>query len=186
MIPLYVLGLLMRYGPMHGYQLKKTISEELEDFTQIKLPSIYYHLEGMEKSGLLSANSEKSENRPEKTVYTITEKGRQAFRRLLEKLLNTRYRPVFDHDAIFYFANELPPATLAQSLEEQHENLRASLKTVEKHRNETIPLVPASDRPMVEIIFSHHEHHLRAELDWVEETQRMLKEQYRNDEAKEN
>ena len=64
MIPLYVLGLLQRYGPQHGYQLKKNISEELEDFTQIKLPSIYYHLEGMAKNGLLSASSEKTDNRP--------------------------------------------------------------------------------------------------------------------------
>jgi DNA-binding PadR family transcriptional regulator len=140
----------------------------------------------MEKCGLLSANSEKSENRPEKTVYTITEKGKQSFGRLLEKLLSTRYRPVFDHDAIFYFSNELPLAKLVQSLEEQQENLRVSLNTVEKHRNKTIPFVPESDRPMVEIIFSHHEHHLRAELDWVEETQRILKEQHRNDETKEN
>ena len=60
MIPLYVLGLLQRYGPQHGYQLKKTISEELEDFTQIKLPTIYYHLEKMESQGLFTCSTEKA------------------------------------------------------------------------------------------------------------------------------
>uniref|UniRef100_UPI000AEE63EC PadR family transcriptional regulator n=1 Tax=Clostridium sp. NkU-1 TaxID=1095009 RepID=UPI000AEE63EC len=66
MIPLYILGLLQRYGPQHGYQIKKIIAEQLSDFTQIKLPTIYYHLEKMETDGLLSANREKSGSRPEK------------------------------------------------------------------------------------------------------------------------
>jgi DNA-binding PadR family transcriptional regulator len=59
MIPFYILGLLQRFGPQHGYQLKKIIGEQLSDFTQIKLPTIYYHLEKMEADGLLAANSEK-------------------------------------------------------------------------------------------------------------------------------
>ena len=45
MIPLYILGLLLRFGPQHGYQIKKLLEEQLEDFTQIKLPTVYYHLE---------------------------------------------------------------------------------------------------------------------------------------------
>ena len=35
MIPLYILGLLLRFGPQHGYQIKKLLEEQLEDFTQI-------------------------------------------------------------------------------------------------------------------------------------------------------
>ena len=38
MIPLYILGFLLRYGPQHGYQIKKLISEQMADFTSIKLP----------------------------------------------------------------------------------------------------------------------------------------------------
>jgi len=50
-----ILGLLQRFGPQHGYYIKKLISEELADFTQIKLPTIYYHLEKMNADGLLFA-----------------------------------------------------------------------------------------------------------------------------------
>ncbi len=78
-IPFYILGLLQRFGPQHGYQIKKIIAEQLADFTQIKLPTIYYHLERMAADGLLSANLEKDSRRPEKTTYTITGKGKTAF-----------------------------------------------------------------------------------------------------------
>lgn len=175
MIPLYVLGLLQRYGPQHGYQLKKTISEELADFTQIKLPSIYYHLEGMAKNGLLSASSEKTDNRPEKTVYAITPKGQKAFEGLLARQLNIHYRPTFDNDAMFYFSDALQPAEIVQALEHERQNLMVSLETIERHQKETIPFVPDDARPMVEIIFSHHVHHIQAELGWVEESLETLK-----------
>ncbi len=175
MIPLYVLGLLIRYGPQHGYQLKKTITEELEDFTRIKLPAIYYHLEGMAKGGLLSASCEKQENRPEKTVYAITPKGRKAFDNLLAKLLKTQYRPSFDNDAIIFFSNEIPPEAVFLALQNEQQSLRASIETMNRHKQETLPFIPEEAQPMVEIIFSHHEHHYQAELDWVEQTLAKLK-----------
>ena len=72
-IPLYILGLLMRFGPQHGYQIRKIIGEELADFTGIKLSVIYYHLEKMEREGLLHGAREKTSGRPEKTRYSVTQ-----------------------------------------------------------------------------------------------------------------
>ena len=67
MIPLYILGLLLRFGPQHGYQIKKLLEEQLEDFTQIKLPTVYYHLEKMEAAGLIEAHRDRQGARPENT-----------------------------------------------------------------------------------------------------------------------
>ena len=52
-VPIYILGFLMRFGSMHGYKLKQLISRQVADFTQIKLLSIYYHLEKMEKKEII-------------------------------------------------------------------------------------------------------------------------------------
>jgi DNA-binding PadR family transcriptional regulator len=79
-IPLYILGLLQRFGPQHGYQIKKIIADQLADFTQIKLPTIYYHLEKMQAGGLLSVTSEKPGGRPEKSVYAVTKRASARFR----------------------------------------------------------------------------------------------------------
>jgi hypothetical protein len=50
-----------------------------------------------------------------------------------------------------------------------------SLETIKRHKKETLPFVPEEAQPTVEIIFSHHEHHYQAELDWVEQTLDRLK-----------
>ena len=167
MIPLYVLGLLQRYGPQHGYQLKKTISEELEDFTQIKLPTIYYHLEKMSAQGLITGSSEKAGARPEKTIYAITQSGKEAFMDALREQLSTRYRPVFPSDALFYFSEHLGAEELLQSLQDQYVFLQQSQKTIEQHKRQTLAFIPEDAKPMVNIIFAHHEFHFRAELEWV-------------------
>ncbi len=170
MIPLYILGLLQRFGPQHGYQIKKIIAEQLSDFTQIKLPTIYYHLEKMEADGLLSANSEKPGGRPEKTIYTITDKGIMAFKSMIAGLFEFEYRPTFPSDGVFYFSDYIETAEILSYLTAYIDKLNAAISNIEKHKNETIQFVPDEDRTMVSIIFSHHERHYKAELEWAEET----------------
>jgi DNA-binding PadR family transcriptional regulator len=175
MIPLYVLGLLQRYGPQHGYQLKKTISEELEDFTQIKLPTIYYHLEKMSAQGLITGSSEKAGARPEKTIYAITLTGKEAFTDMLREQLSTRYRPAFPGDSLFFFSDHLSVEEVFCSLKDQLVHLQQSLNTIDQHKRQTLALIPEDAKPMVNIIFAHHEYHFRAELEWVAYSLRQMK-----------
>ncbi|BAL00847.1 putative PadR family transcriptional regulator [Oscillibacter valericigenes Sjm18-20] len=170
MIPLYILGLLQRFGPQHGYQIKKTIAEQLSDFTQVKLPTIYYHLEKMEANGLLSASREKPGSRPEKTIYTITDQGEESFQGMLAGLLDFEYRPTFPSDGVFYFSDSLHTAEIAEHLKNYIEKLRGIIDSIQKHKKETLQVVPEETKTMVQIIFSHHERHYQAELDWAEES----------------
>jgi DNA-binding PadR family transcriptional regulator len=169
-IPLYILGLLQRYGQQHGYQIKKTITEQLADFTQIKLPTIYYHLEKMEASGLLSASSQKEGSRPEKTVYSITEKGIEAFQAKLKNLLEFEYRPSFPLDGVFYFSDYLEVSELDLHLKTYIQKLTVIIASLQNHKSEILRFVPDEMKIMVHIIFSHHERHYQAELDWASES----------------
>jgi DNA-binding PadR family transcriptional regulator len=175
MIPLYILGLLQRFGPQHGYQIKKTIAEQLSDFTQIKLPTIYYHLEKMGNDGLLSASSEKPGNRPEKTIYSITDKGGDAFKGILSELLQFEYRPTFPSDGVFYFSDHIEANKITDHLNIYIGKLEESLSAIQKHKDETLRFVPEKMRTMVQIIFSHHERHYQAELNWAAESLNHLK-----------
>jgi DNA-binding PadR family transcriptional regulator len=169
MIPFYILGLLQRFGPQHGYQIKKIIGEQLSDFTQIKLPTIYYHLERMEKEGLLLANSEKPGSRPEKTIYIITEKGIEAFQSKITGLLEFEYRPTFSCDGLFYFSDYIKTEELTGNLRTAIGKLEASLDNIRRHKEETLKFIPGEYRVMVNIIFDHHERHYQAELEWARE-----------------
>ena len=150
------------------------LAEQLSDFTQIKLPTIYYHLEKMEADGLLSANTEKPGGRPEKTIYTITDQGIIAFKNMIAGLLEFEYRPTFSSDGVFYFSDSVETAVILSHLVAYIDKLNTALSNIEKHKKETLQFVPDEDRAMVNIIFSHHERHFQAELDWAEETLNIL------------
>lgn len=186
MIPLYILGLLQRYGPQHGYQIKKIISEQLSDFTQIKLPTIYYHLEKMSADNMLSASSEKEGSRPEKTIYTITEKGITAFQNMLKNLLVFDYRPSFPSDGLFYFSDHLDNSNITVHLKDYIQKLNKIIASIQTHRNETIQFIPDEMKTMATIIFSHHVRHYQAELDWATETLNQLKEEENHFKTKNN
>lgn len=175
MIPLYILGLLQRFGPQHGYQIKKIIAEQLADFTQIKLPVIYYHLDKMKADGLLSANSEKPDARPEKTVYSITDKGIEAFKKMLAGLLEFEYRPVFPADGVFFFLDHYQIEEIVEHLHIYVKKLGETLAVIDQHRKETLSYVPDEVKIMVKIIFSHHERHYQAELEWAEDVLKKFK-----------
>lgn len=186
MIPLYILGLLLRYGPQHGYQIKKLLGEQLEDFTQIKLPTVYYHLEKMEASGLIRAHCDKEGARPEKTVYCISEAGSDKFKELLEQTLLIKYRPTFDVDATFYFSDYLDNNKFIESLTQHKDNLKKTLDYLELHHNETIQYIPEEYKISTDIIFEHHILHYQAELSWAEQSLVRLKEAESHDKNKSN
>lgn len=168
MIPLYILGLLLRFGPQHGYQIKKLIEEQLADFTQIKLPTIYYHLEKMEASKLIIAETDQEGTRPEKKVYHVEDKGLNEFNRLLNQQLTMGYRPTFDSDAVFYYSDHLEKDDIAKSLHLHIENLNGSLKRIEEHRKFALVHIQEDAKSSAEIIFDHHVKHFQAEIEWAQ------------------
>ena len=169
-IPLYILGLLMRFGPQHGYQIRKIIGEELADFTGIKLSVIYYHLEKMEREGLLHGAREKtSGGRPDRTRYSVTDEGKVAFRRLLGELLRFGYRPTFASDGLFYFSDSLGASSVREALEGHIRNMQATLDRIRCHKAASIPFIPEEATIPTLIIFSHHERHYEAEIAWAKE-----------------
>lgn len=181
MIPLYILGLLLRFGPQHGYQIKKLLEEQLADFTQIKLPTVYYHLEKMEAAGLIAAHRDRQGARPEKTVYQVDVTGEARFRELLLKTLDFSYRPAFEADAAFYFSDCLQGGELSESLSRHIDSMKKTLAIIERHRSETIKYIPKPFQSSADIIFEHHLLHYRAELSWAEQSLNKIEEAKTND-----
>lgn len=173
-IPLYSLGLLLHLGPQHGYQLRKILASQLADFVDIKLPTVYYHLARMEAEGLVSGRKENASEQMEKTVYSITPKGKQLFERLLTRAIESPYRPFFSLDAGFYFVSFLESPRLRSALREHIETLEKRLKALSSHRKKQLEGVPKAYRQAASLIFSHHEYHYQAELEWARQARAVL------------
>lgn len=88
-IQIFILSSLME-GSTYPYKLKKKIADlQLQDLTSAFTESkLYYHFESLRKQGLVEVQEVlHEENRPDKQVFAITEKGRTDFPKKIYKLL---------------------------------------------------------------------------------------------------
>jgi DNA-binding PadR family transcriptional regulator len=84
MLELAILGLL-KERPVHGYQLKKHLSDTLGSFWQVSYGSLYPALKRLQREGAVEMTFPKEEVGRRKNVYRITRKGETMFAELLER-----------------------------------------------------------------------------------------------------
>lgn len=168
-IPFYILGLLMRYGPQSGYDLKQIIKREIEDFAKIKLPTIYYHLEKLNDNGYVTYIVDKDGNRPEKQIYSISEKGQTYFQELFKKQLMDETQFEFSFDGILYFKDNISNTELKAILISKKQKLINNLQLLKIHQKQTLNSMKNNEIHFcAEAIFHHHIMHYKAELQWIE------------------
>lgn len=94
-LQIYILGKLMEESS-YPYKLKKSLSEplpisEMANLTESKL---YYHFESLLKKGLIEEKEIiQEENRPDKHVFAITEKGRLELPKMIYKMFEKAQSP---------------------------------------------------------------------------------------------
>lgn len=96
-----------------GYEIKRHFEEAFSHFFVAGYGSIYPALAVLTKQGLVSCTSVLQEKRPDKKVYSLTSKGRQA---LIEELLATppRHKVRSEFLVLMVFAHLLPAAKVAE------------------------------------------------------------------------
>lgn len=84
MLEMAVLGLL-KARPMHGYELKKHLSDELGFFRSFSYGSLYPTLKRLEATGAVQTEHPKDETTRRKNVYRVTPRGEALLDELLEE-----------------------------------------------------------------------------------------------------
>ncbi|TML01996.1 MAG: PadR family transcriptional regulator [Actinobacteria bacterium] len=84
MLELAILGLLKERA-MHGYQLKKRLSDTLGSFWQVSYGSLYPALKRLQRETAVEMIFPREQVGRRKNVYRITEKGEALFAELLER-----------------------------------------------------------------------------------------------------
>ncbi|HEY0933332.1 MAG TPA: PadR family transcriptional regulator, partial [Trebonia sp.] len=74
---LMALGVLARSGPSHGHHIRRLAEvTNVSEWGGVSVGALYRELRTMEREGLIEATrTEKVGNRPERTVYAITDEG---------------------------------------------------------------------------------------------------------------
>jgi PadR family transcriptional regulator AphA len=73
-----ILGLLAFWGPLSGYDLKRLFDHVLAAMWGAAHSQIYKELRRMEELGWVDMKREEQEARPDRKVYSMTDKGREA------------------------------------------------------------------------------------------------------------
>jgi DNA-binding PadR family transcriptional regulator len=160
-----LLGLLQR-GPGHGYELKAAHDDWFPAAKPLAFGQVYASLGRLERDGLVESVETQQEGGPERTVYALTEAGREA----LQAWLAEPEAPAT------YAADELVRKTvtaLRLGLDHDHYLDRQQRAHLELMRTLTQERAAASE-PGARFALDHRLVHLDADLRWLEETRQRM------------
>lgn len=173
-VRLVILGLLQE-KELYGYEIKKIITDHMDDWTSIAFGSIYFALKKLSEEGLITKVIEEREgNRPSRSIYRISGEGKKEFTRLLRRLWTETERTYFSFDLALFFISALPTEEINQYLIKKINGIEKSYEYLKVHKEEH-----RGNRYIPTIAFSIMDHslaHLEAELDWLKTLQRKIED----------
>jgi PadR family transcriptional regulator, regulatory protein AphA len=114
-------------GEASGYEIKKEIEEGLfSHFIEASFGSIYPALTQLAGEGLVTARAEEQAGKPDKKVYSITPKGREALARSISVVPG---RDKYKSEFLFQMLLQqyLTPAAMLAAIDKQLTDLNADL-----------------------------------------------------------
>lgn len=160
LVDLTVLALLSE-TPRHPYDMHRQIRQRHKTFLMGLPRSLYHAVDRLDREGLVEPMETLREgNRPERTVYRLTEDGSSEFRQRLGELLTN---PTADYPAFtaaVSFLTRLRPGAAREILEIRATHLETQIAELDAR------IRPAAPRPAT--LESEHLRAIRAaELQWV-------------------
>ena len=165
-LALAVMALLFE-RPMHPYEMVSLMRERgKHEAVRLRYSSLYSVVGALEREGLISARETLREGRrPERTVYGITQGGREEFLTWLRELISEPVKEYTQFAAGLTFIAALPPDEAAGLLEERVRRLGDEVGDMRSRLDEAAKRLGL---PRLFLIESEHELVLReAELGWV-------------------
>ncbi|MEK8127783.1 PadR family transcriptional regulator [Paenibacillus filicis] len=162
---LVILGLLME-ADSHPYEMRQKMKERaMLHYIKMQEGSLYYAIDTLAKSGAVEqAATLKDSGRPDRTVYRITEAGKQLFHELLDgQFADTKmvYHPLYAALAFARYGNQ---ERIYEQLQIKLEEQRRAVSSLQEVYHSHIDEVPRSVLHMMKGRLEHAE----VELRWLE------------------
>jgi DNA-binding PadR family transcriptional regulator len=153
--------------PMHPYEMVTLMRERgKHESVRLRYSSLYSVVSALEREGLiLPKETVREGKRPERTIYEITDAGREEFLTWLRELLREPVKEYTQFAAGLSFLPGLPPEEAMALLEERVGRLEAETGEM---RSRLDYAREQYNLPRLFLVESEHELTLReAELEWV-------------------
>jgi len=114
--------------PMHPYELASTMRHRHQDeFIRLNFGSLYHTVDALERSGwIVPAEREKEGRRPERTIYRLTDAGRDVLARTLGDILARPRREFPQFAAGLMFMHHLGRSEAMEHLKARAAALKAT------------------------------------------------------------
>jgi PadR family transcriptional regulator AphA len=161
--------------PMSGYDLGLTIRQSAGHFWNESYGQIYPNLKKLASEGFVSRQTERQKGKPDRHVYSITDKGRER----LKKWLAVPPQPEIPRNELLlklFFGPQVPTEILIGYVERMANECRDLLELLERAEREEIDKnqhYPGAPYWKMAAHFGQME--MRAHLRWAEETLAELK-----------
>ncbi|MDP4094514.1 MAG: PadR family transcriptional regulator [Bacillota bacterium] len=155
-VDLMLLGHLMK-APMNAYEMKKNLEfANISRWVKISTPSVYKNLVKLNEKGFLDSKTVKEGEMPEKTVYTINEKGKEYFRKLMQRYSESVGNIYFDFNAVIANLDKVDKDTGLQMLNKLQEQFFILQKIMERNveSKQDIPYIGMSIIKLYEGLFN--------------------------------
>lgn len=120
--------------PMHPYRMQQLIKQRGKDevINVTQRASLYQTINRLEREGLIQAQSvSRDENRPERTVYELTDAGRETMVDWMRQILSTPSPEFPEFPAALSVLAVLTPKDARQQLERRLAALEPELKRID-------------------------------------------------------
>ncbi len=161
--------------PMSGYDLGLTIRQSVGHFWNESYGQIYPNLKQLASEGFASRKTERQKGKPDRHVYSITDKGRER----LKKWLAVPPQPEIPRNELLlklFFGPQVPTEILSGYVEHMANECRDLLGLLERAEREEIDKnqqYPGAPYWKMAAHFGQME--MKAHLRWAEETLAELK-----------
>ncbi len=173
---LMVLGLLSTDGPMHGHKIRRQAEiSSVESWGGVNVGALYRELHKMDDEELVRpVRSEQLGLRPARTIYEITELGRQELVRLRIEAWRSEEGYLDPVGVALLFGGNTVPGELADLMRFRRQLLTAHLENLIAERERFAPQLSMA----AIAVYRRGEMRLAAELAWHDELERLLLEEH--------
>jgi DNA-binding PadR family transcriptional regulator len=164
-----LLGLLT-IQPMSGYDLARVVRDSVGHIWRESYGQIYPNLKKLAAQGLVQRKTARHKGRPERHVYSITNKGRE---QLKAWLITPPQAEIPRNEMLLklFFGAQAPIQTLIGNVERMAEERRALLQKFRHTEQDDIDKHPHyPDTPFWKMAVRFGQFEMEAHLKWAEET----------------
>jgi DNA-binding PadR family transcriptional regulator len=168
-----LLGILSM-SPMSGYTIRSMIEQSIGNFWSESFGQIYPSLKRLTAEGMVEKKTERQKGRPDRNVYSLTEKGRE---RLREWLMIPATPTVPRNDLLLklFFGRHVPVTVSRENVAEFVAGQEAALKRYSSIRKELErERCDDSQAPFWLMTVSYGRHFSEAMVKWGRETLKEL------------